>query len=255
MGLQWIAPIVVSLWFGGTDPATARAVAQRVLDGGSYQQALDDERRWRRVDSSEGRDGSADRRTFRGRPGGDDAPAARTVPGEGDARSPGSAGSRGGGSSSAGTTFLTVVAVLGCLLVVGVVLASLLQRRRLGPLPRAAEVAPAAPPEPDLARPLDEAERLAGEGLYDQAVHVLLLRSLRVLAEAQGLPISLTSREIVRDVTMPEDAREALAGLVGEVETSLFGGRPVEAASWTRCRERYASFVAILRDQPARSRA
>ena len=107
----------------------------------------------------------------------------------------------------------------------------------------------------DTARPLDEAEQLASEGKYDQAVHVLLLRSLRVLAESQGLPVSLTSREIVRDVTMPDDAREALAELVGEVETSLFGGRAVDAPSWARCRERYASFVAILRGANAGSRA
>ncbi|MCA9315852.1 MAG: DUF4129 domain-containing protein [Planctomycetes bacterium] len=255
MGLPWIAPIVVSLWFGGTDPATARAVAQRVLDDGRYQVALDDERRWRRAGPSSSGGVSVDRRTFRGRPGGDNAPAADILPGDDSRSSDRSTIRSGGGGSSSGTTFLTVVAVLGALLVVGVVLASLLQRRRLGPLPRAADVAAAPPPEPDLARPLDEAEQLASEGKYDQAVHVLLLRSLRVLAESQGLPVSLTSREIVRDVTMPDDAREALAELVGEVETSLFGGRAVDAPSWARCRERYASFVAILRGANAGSRA
>ncbi|MGE0190720.1 MAG: DUF4129 domain-containing protein [Planctomycetota bacterium] len=257
MGPSWIAPLVVSLWLGGTDPATAQAVAQRVLQDGRYQQALESRRRWRAFDgdatTSAGDDATA--RTRRGRPGGDDAPAALPTPADPPSGPRGGGGSQGGSGTGSGASFLTAVAVLGGLLVLGVVVASVLQRRSIGPMPRAAAPPAAAPPEPDLVRPLDEAEQLALEGRHAEAVHLLLLRSLRVLAEAHGLPASLTSREIVRDIPMPDAAREALADLVGEVERSLFGGRPVDESAWLRCRDRHATLLQALARPAAGRRA
>ena len=75
-------------------------------------------------------------------------------------------------------------------------------------------------------RPLGDADQLAGQGRFGEAIHVLLLRTFEELArrQPQRLPPALTSREILARIPMPDDARAALGGLVGAVEVSHFGG-------------------------------
>lgn len=136
------------------------------------------------------------------------------------------------------------------LLAVGIVLAgmSLFQRlRRLrAAVPElAVPVQPQSPRSPRAERPerapaLDDAERLAAEGRWDEALHALLLQAIRLVSGRlpAPLPPSSTSRELLRLVPLAEEARQAFAGMVRAVELSLFGGAAVGAAVYEENRER-----------------
>lgn len=90
-----------------------------------------------------------------------------------------------------------------------------------------------------------EADSLAREGRLDEAVHVLLLRAIEEL-RAQldpSLPESLTSREVLRRLSLPAAARSALRLLVEAVERSLFGGRPTRPEDYEACRRSYRTLA------------
>jgi hypothetical protein len=92
---------------------------------------------------------------------------------------------------------------------------------------------------------LDDASRLAAEGRYGEAIHVLLLLAIRHLAERSRvtLPPSRTSRELVRLLPLASEAREAFAELVRSVELTLFGGVPASPEDYERSVERFRSLV------------
>lgn len=94
-------------------------------------------------------------------------------------------------------------------------------------------------------RPLGDADELARQGRYGEAIHVLLLRTLQELARRlpERLPSSLTSREIVERVRMPDDARRALSVLVGAVEVSHFGAATPGAGDFQQCRHHFQTFA------------
>jgi hypothetical protein len=96
-----------------------------------------------------------------------------------------------------------------------------------------------------VARPLGDAEALAAQGRFGEAIHALLLRTIEGLARSlpTGLPRSLTSREIIGRVPMPESARNALSGLVAAVELSYFGTSVPGAAEYQACRARFQEFA------------
>jgi len=98
-----------------------------------------------------------------------------------------------------------------------------------------------------LAFPVTSAERLAAEGRYAEAIHVLLLETLAALSRARKLAPSLTSREIVGRVALPRPAREALTGLVQAVEISRFGGAPAGEPDYRACLERFHAFLETSR--------
>ena len=115
---------------------------------------------------------------------------------------------------------------------------------------------------------LDEADALAARGLYAEAVHHLLFRSVEDIQRAARTLVrpSLTSRELAAASGIPTIARELFARIAGYVERSLFGGRPVVADDWMQgarrlCRLRAAravegmSDVAIIAQAAARRRA
>jgi hypothetical protein len=111
-------------------------------------------------------------------------------------------------------------------------------------------VAPAAEeewrPEEAPARAwLEEADRLAGEGRYADAIHHLLLRSVEDIARRRPRLVrpALTSRELAASSAVPAPARDLFARIAATVERSLFGGRAVEAADWTAARGAYSDFV------------
>ena len=101
-------------------------------------------------------------------------------------------------------------------------------------------------PTPAQARALlEEADKLAAEGRYAEAVHLILFRSIE---EIQGrrphlLRPALTSRDIAGLEGLPGRARDAFAGIAEMVERSFFGGRPVDADSFGRCRQAYEAFA------------
>lgn len=92
---------------------------------------------------------------------------------------------------------------------------------------------------------LAEADRLAGQGAFGAALHLLLLYCLNELRRRFGLslPPAFTSREIVTAAGLPEIRRAGLKVIVSAVEVSHFGGRPVDAATYRLCRERCEDVV------------
>lgn len=92
---------------------------------------------------------------------------------------------------------------------------------------------------------LDEADRLAAQGRYAQAVRLILHRSIEDIEAWRGDPLrpSLTSRDIARFEGLPDAARTIFARIVADVERSLFGGAALARADWTRARADYAAFA------------
>lgn len=92
---------------------------------------------------------------------------------------------------------------------------------------------------------LREADALAAQGRYAEAVHHLLFRSIEDIGRRRPRLIrpALTSRELAAAQALPPPARSLFARIAGLVEHSLFGGRPVEAGDWTEARTAYADLV------------
>jgi len=88
---------------------------------------------------------------------------------------------------------------------------------------------------------LGDADRLAAEERWSEALHALLLQAIRVLSA--GSPVTLrpsyTSRELLRLVPLSGEAQQAFAGLVRAVELSLFGGAQVGPDEYRENRERF----------------
>lgn len=101
-------------------------------------------------------------------------------------------------------------------------------------------------PEAEEARALlEDADALAAQGRYAEAVHLLLLRSVDDIdgRSAGLLRPSLTARDIAELQALPGAARTAFGRIAAVVERSFFGGREVDAAGWSECRQAYADFA------------
>jgi hypothetical protein len=92
---------------------------------------------------------------------------------------------------------------------------------------------------------LDDADRLAAEGRYDEATHLLLKRSVGQIAAARPdwLEPSSTAREIAALPALPQAARGAFATIAERVERSLFALRRLSADDWHAARAAYAEFA------------
>ena len=92
---------------------------------------------------------------------------------------------------------------------------------------------------------LDEADALAAQGLYAQAVHHLLFRSIEDIQRLRPQIVrpALTSRELAAAPGIPGSARALFAGIARYVERSLFGGRDVSVDDWQTARASYADFA------------
>jgi hypothetical protein len=92
---------------------------------------------------------------------------------------------------------------------------------------------------------LEEADALAREGRFAEAIHHLLFRSIEDIARKRPALVrpALTSRELAASQTIPGGARDLFAGIARLVERSLFGGRPVGEPDWLQARESYSGFA------------
>ena len=129
------------------------------------------------------------------------------------------------------------------------VLAPLVLARRTE-RPEAAETAPDWVPAAREAQALlEDADRLAAEGRYDEATHLLLKRSVGQIAAARPdlLEPSSTAREIAELPALSEAARSAFALIAGRVERSLFALRSLSADDWNAARAAYADFALAAR--------
>ncbi|MEQ1640101.1 MAG: hypothetical protein ABL881_04770 [Novosphingobium sp.] len=92
---------------------------------------------------------------------------------------------------------------------------------------------------------LEDADRLAGEGKFDEATHLLLQRSVQHIAAARPAWVqkASTAREIAALDGLSEGARCTFGLIATRVERSLFALRALGAKDWQAAREAYARFA------------
>jgi len=125
--------------------------------------------------------------------------------------------------------------------------------RMLGPgfgrrAKRAASAAEEGEWRPDAAATLallEEADRLAAEGRFDEATHLLLQRSVGhiIAARPDWVEPSSTARELAALPALPDSARAAFRVIAERVERSLFALRALDRTDWDAARAAYAEFA------------
>ena len=92
---------------------------------------------------------------------------------------------------------------------------------------------------------LEDADRLAAEGRFDEATHLLLQRSVGQIAAARPdwVEPSSTARELAGLAALPDAARVAFGAIAERVERSLFALRSLGEEDWRAAREAYAEFA------------
>lgn len=92
---------------------------------------------------------------------------------------------------------------------------------------------------------LAEADALAAQGRFAEAVHLLLYRSVEdIEGRRPGLVRpAMTSRDLAEAEGLPGVAREAFSQIARAVEISLFGGRSIDTGGWERCRAAYTALT------------
>ena len=100
----------------------------------------------------------------------------------------------------------------------------------------------------------DEADDLARRGLFAEAMHMLLLRSVSEMRRRLDISIaaSLTSREILHRVSLPPAGRTGFADIIGRVEVSYFGPYQPGADEYLACRRSFELLTGNLRREVAR---
>ena len=94
---------------------------------------------------------------------------------------------------------------------------------------------------------LEEAEALARDGNFGDAVRKLLALSLQHLAEHDLVRLrpSMTGREIVRHADLHDTPRGFLRDLVGTVESYAFAEQPVEEDRYRFCFNAYKGLLSV----------
>jgi hypothetical protein len=102
---------------------------------------------------------------------------------------------------------------------------------------------------------LEDADRLAAEGRFDDATHLLLQRSVAQIASARPdwVEPSSTARELAALPALPDAARSAFGVIAARVERSLFALTTLDRADWEAARAAYAEFALARLDPKART--
>lgn len=134
------------------------------------------------------------------------------------------------------------------LLILYAIAREILRLRRPAARPEGPRLTADPPWRPDAAQARDllaAADRLAGEGQFLEAAHLLLLRSVEDIQKhrPKALRVSLTAREIAVLPALPDAARPAFASIARVVERGLFGGRAVDGDDFAACRAAYEAFA------------
>ena len=92
---------------------------------------------------------------------------------------------------------------------------------------------------------IEDADRLAAEGRYGDAVHILLFRSIEDIDQRWPGSVrpALTSRDIIEHPRLSDAARRIFAEIARVVERSFFGGAPVGEADFRALRQAYSAFA------------
>lgn len=85
------------------------------------------------------------------------------------------------------------------------------------------------------------ADELARQGRFVEAMHVLLLQGLAEMRQRLDATFadSLTSREILRNVSVPDHGRAALRDIIARVEWTYFGEHPAGPDDYQGCRRSF----------------
>ncbi|MCF6274497.1 MAG: hypothetical protein L3J05_01880 [Robiginitomaculum sp.] len=105
---------------------------------------------------------------------------------------------------------------------------------------------PVYQPDAETARVLiDDADGLAAQGKFAEAVHILLFRSIQDIEDKRPHHVkrSLTSREISRLSILSPKARNVFSQIGKLVENSFFGGRPLGAEDYELSKAAYKAFA------------
>lgn len=92
---------------------------------------------------------------------------------------------------------------------------------------------------------LAQADELAAAGRYDEAIHLLLFRSIAEIGASRPTAVraALTSRDIVEAAPLSETGRTAFRRIAEAVERSFFAGRPADRDTFDACRADYRAFA------------
>ncbi len=92
---------------------------------------------------------------------------------------------------------------------------------------------------------LGEADALAARGLYSDAAHLLLHRSIEDIDSRRPALVrpAFTSRDIAGLTEIPPPPRTAFARIAMLVERSLFAQHPLGESDWRDCRAAYERFA------------
>ena len=105
---------------------------------------------------------------------------------------------------------------------------------------------PWRPSKAAVAALLGDIDALAAEGRFDEAVHLLLVRSVADINAFRPDLVRLhySARDILTHPLLPEAARPAFRAIVAWVEKSYFAGIAVGKEGFHACRQAYVDFVA-----------
>ena len=94
-----------------------------------------------------------------------------------------------------------------------------------------------------------EADALAGEGRYAEAIHILLLQTLEELRRRSevGFAASLTSRELLHSLEMPPEQRHLFGAIISRVEVSWFGPHDPDGEEYAVCRRDFERLKGLIR--------
>lgn len=103
------------------------------------------------------------------------------------------------------------------------------------------------PERADAVALLEDADRLAAEGQFGKAVHLLLQRSVRQIKDARPdwLSAATTAREIAVLPMLPDTGRHAFAIIADRSERAVFALRDLDGQDWTAARGAYARFAQL----------
>jgi hypothetical protein len=92
---------------------------------------------------------------------------------------------------------------------------------------------------------LEEADRLAAEGRFGEATHLILYRSIEDIDGRWPNLVrpALTSRDIAAHGGLPEPARRTFGDIARVVERNIFGGAELAADDFAFCRGAYENFA------------
>lgn len=102
---------------------------------------------------------------------------------------------------------------------------------------------------------LEDAERLAASGRFEEATRLLLTRSVGQIAAARPdwVEPSSTARELAMLPALPPLAREAFRVIAERVEVSLFALQRLDRTDWEAARDAYARFALALPEGTGRA--